>query len=194
MTAVNLWTTPKAACLLTDQACLSGNKLAIVWSKVVSDQRLQMAIARNGNVTVLTRSIIYDWFESKRDQAHAMGEIGQLLDLIRADAEKNGGHEEPSPANLFIALWLADVNKPEAYYFDGNLQAVSHAEAPPSNTLLPTDLKRPWLIKRIEDQRRNGRHPCNIGAAAELTVVTATGITSEIIHRWPDRLGEPITP
>ena len=194
MTAVNLWTTATAACLLTDQACLSGDKLAVAWSKVVIDQRLQMAIARNGSVTVMTRQIIYDWYKSRRDQADAMGDIGRLLEIIRADAARNGGHEEPNPANLFIALWLADVNKPDAYYMDGKLVSVFHCEAPPSATTLPTEIKKPWLIKRIEDQRRQQQGVCNIGGAAELTVVTATGITSEIIHRWPDRIGEPITP
>ena len=197
MTAINLFKTKDAAILLTDQAWMSVGCLGMVGSKVASEPKLSMAVAVNGAVSPHTIIIVRGWLSVRQTQAEAMGRIGELLQLVRDEAERTGQHAEPkpSPAKLFIALWHPD-NGPECYLIDTAITSVRHCDSPPSKLPFPAPDDRSALIARIEDQRRQkceeGYH--NIGAAAELTMVTATGIKSDIIHRWPDRIGEPITP
>jgi hypothetical protein len=188
VTAISLFKTADAAILLTDQATMSGGRLAMIGSKVVSAPHLSMAVARSGAVSIYTRSVIANWLAARQSQAEAMGTIFDLLGLVREDADRNGGHVEPEPAKLFIALWEPETNVPECYFVDEKLVGTLHCDSPPSKE--PFDAERAALIRRIEDQRRVGAD--NIGAAAELTIVSRDGITSEIIHFWPDRIGEPI--
>lgn len=185
MTAINLFKTADAAILLTDQAGMDGDRLAMIGSKVIAWPALQMAIAVNGSVSLYTRSIIKGWLQEQTSQAGAMGSLGEVLDKVRADALERGG--KGSPPKLFIALWHPQ-NGPECYLIDEAIVSVRHCDSPPSQE--PFWNHRQALIWRIEDQRHQAT---NIGGNAELTTVTQDGITSEIIHHWPDRLGEPIT-
>lgn len=190
MTALNIWTTEHAACLLTDQAWMQGDRLAMIGAKVIVQPHLSLAVALLGDVTFNSRILIRDWLAAKPDQIAAMQEIMTLLAMVRDDVAKES-RAETKPPKLFIALHHCVSGNLKIYVAYQKLMGLNHCFAPPSTVPLPNDLNKQGLIARIEDQRRQRN---DIGGGIDLTLVTAAGITSETIHRWSDRLGEPITP
>lgn len=196
MTAINLYTGPEAAYLLVDQAWLANGKILFIGTKIAKCPRLKMAVAYHGASTTRTISLMEQWLDTVRDQETALGALHKLLGMIRMDALLAPRSWQGSvDANLFVALWRGD--HPEAYVVTNVTTRAHKCQAPPTQAPLPIDhTDHAALIRCIEEQRRaktkRGEHV--IGGKAELVVVTADGIASEILCEWPDQVGEPITP
>lgn len=47
-------------------------------------------------------------------------------------------------------------------------------------------------VPSAPDQRRPEKVGCIVGALAQITTITREGVSSKILRRWPDRIGEPI--
>lgn len=195
MTAINLCAAKDAAWLLVDQAWMANGQLLWVGTKIAKSPRLRMAVAYHGRATNQTMTLLNKWLETVKDQETALSKLHRLLALIRMEAMMAPrSWIGAKTTNLFVAAWVE--GRPKAWVVGDEIVKADKAQAPQSGTPLPEDHRDTGaLIRCMQEQRGQQSLGCyNIGGAAELTVVTATGITSEIIHRWPDRLGEPIQP
>lgn len=164
---------------------MSADRVALIQSKVVTDKRLRMAIAVKGDVSINTNGLITNWLSERKGRTDALSKLRQLLTLVREDASKANRIAPGPPAKLFVIAW---TGKAKAFVVDNVIMPVASCAGPESSA--------PFGIERIEDQRRQkntfGWH--TVGGAAELVTVSAKGIETEIIRRWPDRIGELITP
>lgn len=136
-------------------------------------------------------------FEELVDGLHLAAWV--LHDDIAADMAALYGNAD---VEVYVAGWSHERDQAEAYV------VVSHALygepwtrreignfgcAPPVEPSVETDIPASFIdvIKRQRLERDEYGH-CGLGGHVQLVKVTPVAIHSSIIHRFPDRVGEPL--
>lgn len=214
MTACNAFLAHGAAHLLTDTAWFNDRQRVHKFSsKVVTSERLRIAVGE-------TSEGCYPYGRSDRSPQAAASRLlekagtqKEALDALPAAAEAAFNDlriagQDPS-FRLLVALWRLDWREPETYLIccpkfrssqcrPFTLNRFSNIITPPVPA--PPDWTgadvRSEAIRLIEAQHfelfDDGTY--RVGGSAELTTVDASGIHTETIVRWPDRVGRKIEP
>nr|WP_047170078.1 hypothetical protein [Sphingomonas sp. Y57] len=216
MTAINAFLTPGGAHLLTDAAFYdTEGRLRHVASKIAVCEPLRMAIAVSG---MAEAARVVDWYAAYQDlsQSYALTLLPMVARAIRDDNLRAGFPGEPD-VQLVAALWSDEHDQPQLWiassnrawfgerYQPGTLARVGAMSGgcidplsvvPPHRRADGFDAIRDGLAllraQRAEPWPDNGRY--YVGGFAERTTVTRGGIERMVLERWPDRLGELITP
>ncbi len=206
MTALNAWKAPGAVHLLTDGAAVGvrGDVLAI-WPKVVALPHLSCVVAARGHADLsrvvatlagtLPISTFADMVEAFPDlvskaAAHIRSDGVQAMTLNVVLAGLDG--ETPriflAEAEPAAAVWSLSVREVGAVMSpsDGSEPGTT-SEALVAGDGLSFDAARDGvpLMERQRDLAGNG-----VGAFVQLTTVTSDGISTRILHRWPDKVGD----
>ena len=200
MTACNAFVMGNAAYLATDTAWFepTSGRVRYFKSKVVASERLLMAFAetndRDSGGPTAVLSAVLGQAESQRDAWE------RIPPALRSAYE--GG---PSAFRILVAMW--DNCGPQVFHL--------HSPRPdegrpffwhPGRDLLqpsigiipaPSGDPREAASSILHAQRQfrwdnDGNY--RVGGAGELTTVDASGIRTETIVRWPDRIGRKINP
>jgi len=193
MTAITVMAGRDAAWIMADRAWFtSDGTLDLIQPKIVVYQRLLAAIAVAGQVSNQAHGLIGAWLRGRKGQDEAIGRLPDLFDILLQNVRN-----EPDQLRLFMVIWSTARNQAEAHILKGDGKSVVQVRAcasPPTDAPVPERLSdHAAAVAFIEGQRR-WQFPggCRIGGAVDLVTITASGMTGEIIHRWPDRIGEPI--
>ncbi len=208
MTAVSLFVRPEAVYLLTDGAYYSPDgTVQHLASKVGIHEGLSLAFACSGMVEPAhIAQALKD--RGPFDQEGFLALIPEAMRQIREENRRGNPAGEDGELNdlqLFVAMYSHERGRPEAWvcssnqsYFGPRYQPfamVSVIETSSPRTGLPFADPDTDALRIIEAQRA---HYCAdeggyfVGGFAELTTVSAVGISERRLVTWPDRVGERI--
>lgn len=220
MTAASAFCGPSAAYLLTDAASFDASGTIVgLRSKVLASDRLYIAAAMSGDrcISVIDRPDGEECYSPANDAAHLLtqartqGEfLASIADVVRdcfsvMERAGDGGYFQ-----FVIATWKATVSRAETYVigspghtFPPSLPPFTLAGADPiimpavSRALWPSaEPTRSEALAIIREQRRtpfdDGTY--RVGGSAELTTVDSSGVRTETICRWSDRIGRKVSP
>jgi hypothetical protein len=217
MTAVNLIVAGEATYLLTDGAIIGEDgRLQSISTKVIVSHRLKCAIALTGGFDGETWHALNDFIEGCPSQHELMRLMPMSGLRAHALAKEALGRSSPrlmptdTILRLIIGIWSETRSQAEGYIFGATAEDIPSGMRPgelngcrryiqPADVdlaVIPTGcLDREAALRLIEAQRHHrdafGRHI--VGGAAELVTVSQEGVTRAVLHRWHDRVGEPIS-
>lgn len=199
MTACNAFVMGDAAHLATDTAAFEPNgRVRYFRSKVAASERLRMAFAETndldaGKPTAVVRAVL-EQAESQREACE------RIPPALRAAYEG-----APASFRILVAMW--DDRGPQVYHLhsprpDGGRPFFWQAGRDllqPSIGIIPAPGSDPrsaaTSILHAQRQFRwedDGNY--RVGGTGELTTVDASGIRTETLVRWRDRVGRKIDP
>lgn len=221
MTAMSGFVQPAGAYLLTDAAGMNANHVVTqIGSKVVDLPDQRMAIAWSGYVEIADfEAGVSAAGDSQSNIFAALPAIARGIAASNHDVGLRDG--VPTPRfDLLIALWNAAASRPELWaihstsdlfgpqYRPFTPARLAQCTALPPETQAATfgrtpnyadpasfDARRDGLAL-LEAERRlpyPGGHYA-VGGYAQLTSVTASGVSVEVLRHWPDKIGCPIDP
>lgn len=211
MTAASAFLGRSAAYLLTDAGSFDdAGRVFGIGSKVIASERLRIAavlagrrcdqVSESGSWYSPAHEV-RQLFENAETQAALLAELPSLMRKHAPIVAEIGGYFQ-----FTIALWHAERQQPEAYVigspghtFKGlppfQLGGVNPVVMPPvDRSLWPVgDLTRAEACAIVDAQRRARTDGAiHVGGFAELTSVDASGIRTEVVRRWRDRVGRKI--
>ncbi len=219
MTAINIAVVPdgSAGFVLTDSACYDGDGIITGFhAKTVTLPHIRTVIASRGHA-VMCRHIA----EAAQDFA-GLDEIIEglpaalrlavpLLKPVIGDCSADINIIGFSEASQSIEGWVSYAGEQPTYEFTEvsvslgpllNTNQLRSAGCAATDAGLVLDNPPAVLMKVLQAQRampteaiegQGGPLVHVIGGHAVLTIVTAKGITQQVLHRWQDHLGEKIS-
>lgn len=220
MTLCNLAVGKRASYLISDCAAYNhrDGRILGMHSKVSASPRLRVAMAVSGHTPNWPddNSEWMDQFDTQEALLAALpgkiaSDVAEVRKFIESD-QTGEARDIPNFNQVFVALWSKRRNQPEAYisgapghmfgagYRPGTIAGVGFVSMPtlgPGFDPMGDDLTREQAIAMAEAQRRiiDDNGICRVGCAVEMTTVSAGGIETQEILRWPeDRVGEKVDP
>ena len=217
MSACNGFVTPTASYLFTDAAVCDPNtfKVLAFLSKVAHIPHCGAAISATGNAMVTS---LFGSTLAQRDLRDFDDLVSQSLDALQKcirDVEALPGATKHVFENFRIGIagWSPKANAPAFYSIQSNdgigikpfellscdkfiNPAASH-ENDRSIIDLNFEPKRPaesgLAIVRAQRKMKCGQYYA-VGGWAQMTTVTRDGISTRILEKWPDKIGQRIVP
>lgn len=219
MTAANAFCGPTAAYLLTDGASFDrSGAIRSIGSKAVVSEQHRVAAAMSGDecIAVFDGPAGEERFSPVNDVAHLLAQartqsefLASIPEVVRDCFAVLERARMRGFFQFIIALWNEAEARPETYVIGSpghtfpSLPPFTLAGADPvimpeiDRSLWPsTEPTRAEALAIIQEQRRT-RFPdgaYRVGGFAELATVDASGVRTETICRWPDRIGAKIIP
>jgi len=209
MTALNLWLAPRSAVFLTDAAHLDDNGRMIgVASKVARLPGLS-AVASTRSTRQLLDLIACSFGGAFKTFDHMVDELDSAVAVL---AEMCGSKVTDFGYEVVLAGWSPKHEEMQAWAGSGGAgspfasQQVGGYRAPASpevissfaTTLDQIEIQDGRRLVEAQRQARISPYGGNsfhiVGGYIEETVVTPEGITSRVLARWPDPVGQPISP
>ena len=188
MTAIFIIKQCEACHLLTDGVAIdSDGRVAGILAKAMALPHLGVAVALRGTVEMLA-------------QMPLLG-LAPDLETLRARTESAVRAVEGE-----AEVYVAGLDACFAVTAAAGAQFVVGFALTPSSDPIYADLGFLWDrppddvdpatdgVKVFEVLRRHRAPSALVGGFVRLTTVTRDAVTTRIIHRWPDRVGEPIAP
>jgi hypothetical protein len=224
MSAINIFTTPKAVHVVTDGAAyLSDGTMTAVVQKAHPIAHLRMVLAARGPsiLTPLLAEAVQHAFQSFDEAAEGLGEV--VEEAVETYSGLLARCSIGAGFDLMMAGWSEARDCPEVY----GLSSIGQPGRPAwtlhksGQVVFSPDDGAP-LMKRLEPHAAKlslhtndpldvallmmeaQRHVCGVqggdrpvygvGAFAQATTVTRDGISSRILRRWADPIGVPLQP
>lgn len=216
MTAASAFCGPTAAYLLSDAGSFDeSGKLVEVRSKVIASSPLRIAAVMSGEacIEIIDGLDGEERYSPANDAAKLLIEAADQQEFLTAlpdmmrDVHRVMEQRGEGFFSFHIALWNDLQHRAETYVIGSpghlfpalpafTLAGANPAVGPPvDRSLWPSaGLTRAQALAIIQEQRRSpwpdGTY--RVGGFAELTTVDATGVSSETICRWHDRIGNEV--
>lgn len=214
MTACNAFLAHGAAHLLTDTAWFDDRqRIHLFASKTAKSERLRIVVGetsdgcypreRKDMSPLAGASCVLKNAATQKEALLALaGAAESAFNKLKASGE------DPS-FRLLVALWNLDWREPETYLICSpkfrssqcrpftlnrwsNIITPSLPDMPDWNGDVRSEAIRLIEAQRAEPWEDGG--PPRVGGSAELTTVDASGVRTETLCRWPDRVGRKIDP
>ncbi len=208
MTAINAWVTPTAAYLFSDAAFLDPKTLRVVGfaTKIayMPEYSAVMATSGNGLATSILAGAIAQ---------HTLANFDHLIDNVSDIFQRcvRLHHDKPffEDCRLVIAGYSKRTDAPGLYC----LQTVAGIGIKPFEITPCPAFINPYAAdendRQIADMDFDSERPSESGLAimraqrvkfgviggwCQMTTVTRDGIETRVLERWPDKIGEKISP
>ena len=202
MSAVNIFKAQRALHILSDgAACGPGGVLQGLRSRVAPLPHLGCALALRGPPGFLD---VVSWFATMAP-ARSFEDLAGLLEDVVAQAVRAGGGTDPGNFEVFLA-GLAGDGSPHILAVRGSLPGGGSTLHHLARCIAPSDdgefgrrlreavdLDAPNFnpvrdgVRLVERQRELDG---GIGGFVQLTTIMQEGISTRILHRWPDVVGQ----
>ncbi|MCB1512908.1 MAG: hypothetical protein KDJ36_18590 [Hyphomicrobiaceae bacterium] len=161
-----------------------------------------------------------DQQETQEAALHALPELIRALRAAMREASRRPDFvafagDIPCFSQYFIAIWSLDRRQPEAYIIGTDQGFFPSQVRPlqlfPVGAYVAPDVAAAWKpridggpdpafeparngLDMIKEQRFVVDNEGNyvVGGCAELTTVSESGVSVELLHAWPDRINKPI--
>jgi len=204
MSAVNIFKAQRALHILSDgAACGPDGVLQCLRSRVSPLPHLGCALALRGPPGFLD---VVSWFATMAP-AHGFEDLAGLLEEVVAQAVRTRGGTDPGSFEVFLA-GLAGDGSPHILAVRGSLSGGGSTLHHLARCIAPSDdgefgrrlretvdLDAPNFnpvrdgVRLVERQRELDG---GIGGFVQLTTIMQEGISTRILHRWPDVVGQVV--